>query len=575
MRTREPGDILWSVVAVLIGAVIILGFALLTRWIPLDKPVWTVVWTASYVVLIVKDLGVRLAFVATVALCVTAVPFLYALVLFIQLPLVVFGLTPFHAHVYFVRSLYGALAAAAIAFFAFKDRAESTADDIAKNLRRSGYRLRWGELFNLSTPKASGAVAIVLLVPCLFVLPATRDGIVASGVLWGIMMGLVEVLITLRVEDLSLREGWKRVAMLEALTAILFAGEVGYYWIDRSQFRWFMLFLPAGAICYAATYGLIHLTTVAAARLGLTWPAGKGDDEVPGLVASALGAVVTGDVLDRIPGYRDSSRRLRIRLPNGDVVSMEKLSAETIAGALARVRAETAVRRALVVATGEYEDPALARLRRPVKDADTLARVLRDRATGRFEVDLLTDADGSTVRQRIVAFLAERDPDDLLMLYLSGHVVTDAAGRLHLAARDTGLAALDGTGVPASFVRDQLDRTASRRVVLVLDCCHSEMGAAEVGSVGEAFGAGAGRAVLTASSTTEYTFEGADLIRSQPQPSVFTTVLASGLAIGKADRNGDGEITVAELFDYAAGKVRRRAPGQTPMRWGDGTISLG
>src|SRR5581483_5233459 len=55
--------------------------------------------------------------------------------------------------------------------------------------------------------------------------PLHAHGVVASGVLWGIMMGLVEVLITLRVEDLSLREGWKRVAMLEALTAILFAGE--------------------------------------------------------------------------------------------------------------------------------------------------------------------------------------------------------------------------------------------------------------------------------------------------------------------------------------------------------------
>lgn len=56
---------------------------------------------------------------------------------------------------------------------------------------------------------------------------------------------------------------------------------------------------------------------------------------------------------------------------------------------------------------------------------------------------------------------------------------------------------------------------------------------------------------MTASSTTEYTFEGVDLTRSQPQPSAFTTALTDGLATGVADLDGNGEITVDELYDYA------------------------
>jgi hypothetical protein len=157
----------------------------------------------------------------------------------------------------------------------------------------------------------------------------------------------------------------------------------------------------------------------------------------------------------------------------------------------------------------------------------------------------------------------------------------DADGRLHLASRDTELIALEGTGVPVSFVRDQLDRTGSHRVVLILDCCYIEALAPgtpaptdHVVHVAEAFGTGAGRAVLTASSTTEYTFEGTDLTRSRPQPSVFTTALANGLATGEADLDGNGEITVDELFDYAREQVRRHAPDQTPVKWGDGGISV-
>jgi hypothetical protein len=42
------------------------------------------------------------------------------------------------------------------------------------------------------------------------------------------------------------------------------------------------------------------------------------------------------------------------------------------------------------------------------------------------------------------------------------------------------------------------------------------------------------------------------------------------LATGKADLDGNGEITVDELYDYASEQVRRHAPDQKPMKWSDG-----
>jgi hypothetical protein len=136
-------------------------------------------------------------------------------------------------------------------------------------------------------------------------------------------------------------------------------------------------------------------------------------------------------------------------------------------------RTHTGTRSALIIANARYDDPALAQLRSPGHDADALVQVLGNPAVGGFQTELLVDADERTIRRRIAAFFVDRDRDDLLLLHFSCHGVKDTRGRLHLAARDTDLSVLGATGIPASFVNDQLGETQSRRVVLILDCCYS------------------------------------------------------------------------------------------------------
>jgi Caspase domain len=79
----------------------------------------------------------------------------------------------------------------------------------------------------------------------------------------------------------------------------------------------------------------------------------------------------------------------------------------------------------------------------------------------------------ATVRKAIARFFDLRHRDDLLFLYFSGHGVRDEQGHLYLAVRDTERAILAGTAIEASFVTARMDRSASKRLVLVLDCCHS------------------------------------------------------------------------------------------------------
>ncbi|WP_051807686.1 caspase family protein [Actinoplanes subtropicus] len=232
-------------------------------------------------------------------------------------------------------------------------------------------------------------------------------------------------------------------------------------------------------------------------------------------------------------------------------------------------------RSALLVANAAYRDPGLSRLRSPVPDIRALADVLGAPAIGAFEVDTLTDADEAVLRRRVAAFFADRGPDDVLLLHFSCHGLKDQRGRRYLAAADTELSALAATGLPASFVSEQMGESASRSVLLVLDCCYSGAFAHDTAvradrsvHIADAFrGGGTGRVVLTASSATEYSFEGGRITSYEAQPSVFTEALVRGLRTGAADLDHDGEISVDELFEHASQRVREAQVGQVPRKW--------
>jgi Caspase domain len=231
-------------------------------------------------------------------------------------------------------------------------------------------------------------------------------------------------------------------------------------------------------------------------------------------------------------------------------------------------------RSALIVANDRYTDPGLRRLRAPGRDAQALARVLRDPGIGDFEVRVLLNEPAHEVNLAVEEFFADRRPDDLLLVHFSCHGVKDESGELFFAAANTRLRRLGATAVAAEFVNRRMSRSRSRRVVLLLDCCYA--GAFERGmtaragtgiGIGEQFG-GRGRAVITASSAMEYAFEGDELADTREQaPSVFTSALVEGLEIGEADRDQDGLVALDELYDYVYDKVRAVTPHQTPGKW--------
>ncbi|MEV2226548.1 caspase family protein [Nocardia vinacea] len=230
-------------------------------------------------------------------------------------------------------------------------------------------------------------------------------------------------------------------------------------------------------------------------------------------------------------------------------------------------------RSALIVACDNYLDPSLRKLRAPTRDAQALAGVLQDPLIGGFEVHTSVNEPAHVVGEAVEGFFADRVPEDLLLLHFSCHGVKDEDGELYFAASNTKLGRLGATGVAAEFVNRRMNRSRSRRIVLLLDCCYA--GAFERGMTHRAGTgmhleqlSGRGRAVITASSAMEYSFESGELTdTADGDPSVFTGALVDGLSTGEADRNQDGFITLDELYDYVYGKVRSSAPNQTPGKW--------
>ena len=171
-------------------------------------------------------------------------------------------------------------------------------------------------------------------------------------------------------------------------------------------------------------------------------------------------------------------------------------------------------------------------------------------------------------------FLDGRGTGDLLLVYLSCHGLLDARRRLHLAATDTRKERLGSTGVEAAWVLDQLEHCRARSQVLILDSCFS--GAFAHGAKGEAdlslqdrfLGQGRGRVVLTASTATEYSFEGDPMdAAATAAGSVFTAALVQGLRTGAADTDHDGHVSVDDAYAYVFDQVQAAGAAQTPQRW--------
>lgn len=155
-------------------------------------------------------------------------------------------------------------------------------------------------------------------------------------------------------------------------------------------------------------------------------------------------------------------------------------------------------------------------------------------------------------------------PGGRIYFYFSGHGAPDpTTGTPYLVPYDGDPAYLDRTSVKLEAVSAALAASPAREVLLVADACFSGQGERSVLAKGA-------RPIVLAKRSTEKTPSKVAVLSasgaaetSGPSPSgnggLFTEMFVEGLATGRADADGDGQISLTELTEYVAPRVARSA----------------
>jgi len=238
---------------------------------------------------------------------------------------------------------------------------------------------------------------------------------------------------------------------------------------------------------------------------------------------------------------------------------------------------------ALLIGVSEYSE-GLRPISSAILDVEAMRRVLEHPDMGAFDqhqVTVLPNPDKGSMEKAVEDLFANRQQDDLVLLYFSGHGLKDQDAKFFLSTRDTGRDQNGdfrrATALAASKLQEYITDSRSQRQIIILDCCFS--GALVQGmpikgelNIQEELG-GKGRAILTSSSPIEYSFES-----DNNDLSIYTKYLVEGIETGAADKDGDQLISVNELHEYASERVKEAAPAMTPKFYlsleGEDTIYL-
>jgi hypothetical protein len=231
---------------------------------------------------------------------------------------------------------------------------------------------------------------------------------------------------------------------------------------------------------------------------------------------------------------------------------------------------------ALVVGINRYQN--VRNLKYAVNDAEAFYSLLVEQNQIPEEnVIILTDQQASlkNLRRALGTQLKKRaGKDDMVIIFFAGHGATekDASSpdgdglEKYLLPVDAELDDIYTSAIPMREISHIFRRIKSERIIFIADSCYSGASGGRTvnvtgirSSLSEAFldrvVSGKGTIIITASGANEVSMESEDYLHG-----IFTYFLLEGLR-GKADFDGDGLITVDELYPYVSDNVAR-ASGQ-------------
>ncbi|MFM6318928.1 MAG: caspase, EACC1-associated type, partial [Dolichospermum sp.] len=225
---------------------------------------------------------------------------------------------------------------------------------------------------------------------------------------------------------------------------------------------------------------------------------------------------------------------------------------------------------ALLIGVSEYQ-PGFNPLPTTIQDVEAIKQLLVNPEIGKFaaeNVTVLKNPQKLDMDRAIHDLYNNRQKDDLLLLYFSGHGLINDEGNFYFSTSSTeksGTSFLSYLAVAATYVHDCMKRSKSKYKVVILDSCFS--GAFPQGMTAKDGGninikhhlGGQGTAILTASTSTQYAYE-----EEGSEFGIYTRYLVEGIKTGAADKDGDGWISIDELHEYVSSKVQEVAPAMTP-----------
>lgn len=236
-------------------------------------------------------------------------------------------------------------------------------------------------------------------------------------------------------------------------------------------------------------------------------------------------------------------------------------------------------RYALIIGASDYADNRIPDLLACGNDARGLYDVLTDPTIGMFpkeQVTMLVDADVTedAVVDAIDQLGRRVGPQDLVLVFFSGHGAVDSRGRSYWVMQDTQVDKLRATALPENEITDLFGDIKTTRLVTMIDACYSASTAnlgdnksiLDLKNIFPEFD-GKGRIAMTASAGDQLS-----VVIPEGEPghgySAFAYHLIQGLG-GKADGAGgqskEGVITVDELWSYVKDRTEttaRRAGGE-------------
>lgn len=124
------------------------------------------------------------------------------------------------------------------------------------------------------------------------------------------------------------------------------------------------------------------------------------------------------------------------------------------------------LRSALVLSWGGVDAPAVDRAAATTRE---LARLLGDPSVGGFEVSELAGADAPALQLELIRFLADRTPDDSVVVHLAGHLALNDDAEAYVGGPAPSGTWRADEGMPVAVLCAELDRCRSERMVIVVD----------------------------------------------------------------------------------------------------------